>query len=172
MPIEILNRTLDFFVNELSKYTFPQLLAKPSPDHWSLGQMYTHLIDDAGFYVEQIKICAETNDHADEEMSANAKEMFRNNAFPDEKIEGSPSNAFIPQPKSKEKLMIALLHLKKELNDAAVLISATPVKGKSKHPGLNYFSAEEWLQFADMHFRHHLRQKKRLDDFLTASKIL
>ena len=27
--------------------------------------------------------------------------------------------------------------------------------GKTKHPGLNYFTAKEWLQFAEMHLRHH-----------------
>jgi hypothetical protein len=38
--------------------------------------------------------------------------------------------------------------------------------GKTKYPGLNYFTAKEWLQFAGIHLRHHLKQKKRIDDFL------
>jgi hypothetical protein len=46
------------------------------------------------------------------------------------------------------------------------IISKTLFKGKTKHPGLNYFTAKEWLQFAGMHLRHHLKQKKRIDDFL------
>jgi hypothetical protein len=37
--------------------------------------------------------------------------------------------------------------------------------GKTKHPGSNYFTAKEWLQFAEIHLRHHLKQKKRIDDF-------
>jgi hypothetical protein len=36
-------------------------------------------------------------------------------------------------------------------------------RGKAGHPGLGYFSAAEWLQFAEMHLRHHFRQKERLD---------
>jgi hypothetical protein len=49
------------------------------------------------------------------------------------------------------------------------LITQSPYKGKTKHPGLHYFNADEWLQFADMHFRHHVKQKKKIDDFLRIS---
>ena len=52
------------------------------------------------------------------------------------------------------------------MNGQVILMTARKYKGKTKHPGLGYFSAEEWLQFAEMHFRHHLRQKKRIDEFL------
>lgn len=77
-------------------------------------------------------------------------------------IEGAPSNALIPQPESKERLVNDLLKIKEEMNDLAAQIATSKFKGKTKHPGLNYFSAEEWLRFTDIHFRHHLRQKKRL----------
>jgi hypothetical protein len=31
---------------------------------------------------------------------------------------------------------------------------------------LLFFNAPEWLQFAEMHMRHHFRQKMRIDDRL------
>ena len=55
------------------------------------------------------------------------------------------------------------------MNDKALVMNGTVFNGKAKHPGLNYLNASEWLQFADMHMRHHLRQKKRIDDFLRPS---
>jgi hypothetical protein len=164
--LENFNRTISIWIRELDQYTFLQLCAKPSPDRWSLGQMYIHLISDCKYYIEQIKICVATHDHATDEASPNAKTMFLNNDFPDEVLEGSPDNAYIPQPHSKEQLINDLIKLKTDMNHAAIMISESPFDGKTKHPGLNYFSANEWLQFADMHFRHHLRQKKRIDDFL------
>ena len=166
MTIENFNHTIDYWIKELERYTFIQLCAKPSSTSWSLGQMYRHLIDDANFYVEQIKMCIENNNHATEEATTHGKTMLHNNDFPNEVIEGSPNNAFIPQPEGKEQLMNDLLNLKFEMNAMAVLILESPFNGKTKHPGLGYFSAKEWLQFADMHFRHHLRQKKRIDAFL------
>jgi len=168
MTIENFNHTIDLWISELKKYNYAQLCSKPAPTKWSMGQMYTHLIDDALFYIEEIKICVTNNDHIEAQPSAAAQTMFLNNDFPDEMIEGSPDNASIPQPESKEQLMDDLVNLKSEMNKAAHLISESTFIGKTKHPGLNYFSARQWLQFADMHFRHHLRQKKRIDAFLKA----
>lgn len=166
MPIEDYNHAIDTWIKGLEQYDFTQLSTKPSPVSWSLGQLYMHLIADTNFYIEQIKICVSTNDNANEEASLNAKAMFLNNDFPDEVIKGAPSNSLIPQPGSKEQLMTSLKNAKDEMNKMAILIAHSEFKGKTKHPGLNYFSANEWLQFAAMHFRHHLRQKKKIDEFL------
>ena len=164
------NHAIDDWIHELEHYDLTQLCAKPSPNSWSLGQVYMHLIDDTNYYLEQIKICTSINDNEMEEASVTAKKMFLNNAFPDERIEGAPTNINMPQPLSKEQLTGSLENLKDLLENAEILISKTPFKGKTKHPGLNYFSASEWFQFADMHFRHHLRQKKRIDEFLKAGR--
>jgi hypothetical protein len=166
--IDDFNHTSDAYIIALERYTFAQLCARPSPTSWSLGQMYLHLIADTRFYLEQIKICISNNEHDTEQASPHAKTMFARNEFPDGFIEGAPDNARIPQPESKEQLRNELLSVKSEMNAAAALISDSPFTGKTKHPGLHYFNASEWLQFADMHFRHHLRQKKRIDDFLAS----
>jgi DinB superfamily len=164
--MEALNDTIIQWRKELENYRLDQLCAKPSPTAWSLGQLYRHLIEDTYFYLEQATIAASTEEHRFEEASAKAKGMFLENGFPDEQIEGAPDNAFIPQPESKQQLMNDLMDLKDAIRNVGLMISASPIKGKSKHPGLGYFSAQEWIQFADMHFRHHLRQKKRIDAFL------
>ena len=130
------------------------------------GQVYMHLIYNTNYFLEQAKISATTNDNKNEDSSLAAKKLFLNNEFPDELIEGPPDNKSTPQPDSKEQLLGDLIELKNEINTIGVLISKNSFKGKTKHPGLNYFNANEWLQFAEMHFRHHLRQKKRIEDFL------
>ncbi|MBA4056385.1 MAG: hypothetical protein C0490_16845, partial [Marivirga sp.] len=84
----------------------------------------------------------------------------------DEIIEGPPSNANTPQANSKPELIQLLRKLKKDLSDVKFLISKTASTGKTKHPGLHYLTASEWYQFAEMHFRHHLRQKKRIEAHL------
>jgi len=166
MVIDDFNLIVDNWIKALERYHFTQLYIKPSPAGWSLGQLYMHLIADTNFYLEQIEICTSTNDNANEEASPAAKTMLRNNDFPDERIEGAPSNSLVPQPASKGQLSSSLGRIKNEMNRLATLIAAGKYKGKTKHPGLGYFNAHEWLQFAEMHFRHHLRQKKRIDEFL------
>lgn len=166
MLVEDFNRTIEIWIKDLDEYDFIQICTKPSPVSWSIGQVCNHLVAEANHYVGQIKICVSTDDNEFEEASANAKRMFLNNDFPDEVIEGPATNRYVPQPESKEQLMSSLLKLRDEMNKLGVLISESLFQGKTRHPGLNYFNAEEWFQFAGMHFRHHLRQKKRIDDYL------
>ena len=164
--MEDFNHTIDLWIKALEENNFIQVCARPSPASWSLGQVCMHLIGETRHYLEQVNICLSTDDNALEEMSPPAKAMFHANGFPDEVIEGPPTNSDTPQPDSKEELLRCLITLKEEINALEIKISTSPLKGKTKHPGLNYFNAGEWFQFAEMHFRHHLRQKKRIDEFL------
>jgi len=166
MPIDNFNHTIDIWINELHRYNFTQLCTKPNPNSWSLGQVYMHVISQTSYYIEQIAVCVSTNDHWAEEASPGAKKMFLANAFPNELIEGPPSNADTPQPTSKEQLAIDLIALKSKMGVVVATMEKSIYHGKTRHPGLHYFSASDWLQFTDMHLRHHLRQKERVDAFL------
>jgi hypothetical protein len=172
MLVEDFNHTIDIWIKELKRYNFAQLCTKPSPETWSLGQVYVHLIGVTNYFIKQVEICLSTDDNAGEEASAAAKTMFLNNDFPDKMLDGPPSNAHTGQPDSEEQLMSGLMNLKEKVTNIGVLRSKSQFKGKTKHPGLSYFNAQEWLQFAEMHFRHHLRQKKRIDDFLKNTCII
>lgn len=166
MLIDDFNDIIDYWIAELNHYTFEQLCTKPSVESWSLGQLYMHLLENTDFYIDQIRICISNNDFSNEEAADNAKEMFRNNEFPNQLIEGPLENASTPHPTSKEQLHADLLSLKMKMITTASLMAKSDCKGKTKHPGLHYFGAEDWMQFAEMHFRHHVRQKARIDIFL------
>lgn len=167
---EEINQTIDGWIKALDQYTLSELRIKPFPASWSLGQAYFHLINNTWHYVEEAKICSSSDDHMHEQALPEGAAMLANNEFPDTIIEGPDTNADISQPNSKEELRNALSKIKDELCNLAVLILNSPHRGKTRHPGLGYFSANDWLQFADMHFRHHLRQKRRIDDFLRANQ--
>ena len=165
MLTEHFNRTIDIWIHTIQQYNFEQLCAQPSANVWSVGQVCMHLINDTNWFIEQIKICISDNTNANEIMSPFAQAMFLNNAFPDERLTNS-ANANIPQPISKEILLQRFINLKKDMNDAAAQIANSTSTGKTKHPGLHYFNANEWLRFSEMHLRHHLKQKERIEMFL------
>jgi hypothetical protein len=171
-PKEQFSRVLDKWISDLDQLSLPQLLAKPAMNSWSMGQLYNHMLSETNHYFEQIRICLSTNDNMNEEASAEGKIMLYNDSFPDERIQGAPSHAHIPQPENTKQLRAGLIQLQKEMNRLAFEISQTSYRGKSQHPGLNYFSATEWLQFAEMHFRHHEKQKLRIATFLNSGKIV
>lgn len=160
------NHTIETWLAELDHYDLKKLLNQPSPKGWSLGQVYVHIIRQTTFFLQQVRICSSIREHSTEAASAEAKDMFKNNAFPNLALEGPPTNDHVPQPASIDELRSQLLDLKTEANELAVLLQENPSSGKTRHPGLHYFSAKEWLQFAEMHLRHHFRQKARIDRFL------
>jgi hypothetical protein len=56
--------------------------------------------------------------------------------------------------------------LQNKLQDLSAQIDNAVHFGKTKHPALGYLAAKEWYKLIVIHFRHHLRQKKRIDLFL------
>jgi hypothetical protein len=93
--------------------------------------------------------------------------MFARNSFPARILEGPDNDSNIPQPDSKEEIAIRLILILDDINSNTVASGLSRSTGKTRHPGLLYFSGPEWLQFAEMHLRHHFRQKERIDAFLS-----
>jgi hypothetical protein len=139
---------------------------KRDKESWSIGQLYMHLLDDTNWYFDQIEIALQDIDHQFEPTSEKAKQILERGSFGGEKIKGDPQAAAkVLQPKSPEYLLNELQQLK---NRAIVLwekIRNNPT-GKSKHPGLGYFNSLQWLQFAELHLRHHLKQKNSIEEML------
>ncbi len=166
MPDINIMQTVDTWIEVFQQKSFRILCIQPSANSWSLGQVGMHLIEATGFYLRQIAICVNTNDDANETMSASAIQLFKNNELPDVQIEGPETNANTPQPVSKEALLDGLNALKEKIQSLEMLMAQSQFKGKTRHPGLLFFNAEEWMQFADIHLRHHVRQLKRIEAFL------
>ena len=165
MLIDQFNKTIDDWISLLDHYSFDELLKKPDPESWSLGQVYKHLVNETRYYISQVEECLETNDHAMEKMKVNGVTMLSNNAFPDMRIKGEPDSiAKIQQPASQAQLKQEMADLKIAMNNLWKRIIMSPAVGKTMHPGLGYFNAMEWFQFAEMHLRHHFRQKNRIEE--------
>ncbi|ASZ11248.1 DinB family protein [Chitinophaga pendula] len=163
------NETIDQWAIALNDYTLEMLLQKPKIGSWSLGQVYVHITDDTKYFVERMKSALSGDVHSDKQMHEDAKGLFERNGFPDTMIEGPATDDSVRQPANKEELLTSLLFIKDEVNNLSMAFNRSGSKGKAEHPGLHYFTAVEWLQFAEMHMRHHFRQKKRIDDQLFSS---
>lgn len=158
------------WIDALAQYDLDDLQKQPEPGVWSMGQLYVHLIQSSRFFLDQVKFCNSNNDNADRQHAPGAIAIFTRNELPDMRIEGPPSNKTTPQPTDKERLVRSLTTLRDEFEAAHINTADSPFKGKTLHPGLQYFDAEEWLKFTDIHLRHHLRQKQRIDEFLQQYK--
>lgn len=162
--------SIDYWIKTLEQLSYEELLVKPSPLAWSYGQLYQHLVEDTGYFFDQVEVCLCTAENKEASASGFGLKVLENNAFPDMQIKGNPMNDTIPQPASKEALLEGLRNLKIRAHELVARVAVEGGVGKTKHPGLGYFSAAQWLQFVDIHFRHHLAQKNRIDDFLHAAE--
>jgi hypothetical protein len=158
------NETIDLWIGYLDNYTLDELRRKPVAGSWSLGQVYIHITEDTPFHVQQMREALATDTDSDKDKHENARVMFGNDSFPDMQIEGASTDGNVRQPESKEEIFQLLSSIRQEVNDLYSRNDFQASKGKTRHPGLLYFSAAEWLQFTEMHMRHHLRQKKRIDE--------
>ena len=161
------NRTLAIWIDELDRFTLNQLLVKPNPTSWSLGQVYGHIVEETDWYNGQIKISLDDIEKVNAPSTHKAKKLFENGSFPNERIQGDPLIADkVSQTTSIDQLRSDLVKLKSDTNLIWNMMKKADSYGKSEHPGLGYLNCFEWLQYSEMHMRHHLRQKDRIEDFL------
>lgn len=160
---------IDSWKASLNEYDFDQLLKKPSSESWSIGQVYMHLINSTlGFHLKQMDACLQSDANHSEKKTFEGFLAYRIlGGFPPIKIKVPPSELYTPkQPESKEQIASGLEEVEEALKKRLPLLAQAKYQGKTQHPGLGYMNAREWFQLVEMHFRHHLRQKSRLDDFL------
>ncbi|MBL7876061.1 MAG: DinB family protein [Cyclobacteriaceae bacterium] len=164
--LEAFTKTMNYWISSVSNYSLAELQARPDTKSWSLGQVYYHLIEETVWYCQQIEKCFTNQMNTQEVMTEKARLMFATNEFPDIRIVGDPFiSDKVPQPESVEQLVRDMEQLKADVLTLYARVKEN-TKGKSKHPGLGYFSASEWFQYIEMHMRHHMRQKARLDFYL------
>ncbi|WP_332737554.1 DinB family protein [Flavihumibacter sp.] len=173
MLIDTFNDTIDIWISELNRFDLAQLLLKPDDGSWSLGQLYNHLIEDTGWFNDQIEISLTDEANRNVQMSEAARTLFAKGSFSDERIQGDPLSAEkVKQPKSIKELRTGLEQLKFNTNVIWSKMQSMQQFGKSEHPGLGFFNCYEWLQYSEMHMRHHLRQKERIERFLNTGKTV
>ena len=163
MTLNDFDTTINYWIILLDKYSFNQILAKSASNKWSLGQLINHLIESSSFFLQNSKDCLANHENGNQEISSPAREIFRNNELPNIEIEGPESNNFTPQPQNLQALKAGLINLKLEFCLVRDNLLLNQPSGKKKHPGLGYFNAAEWYQFAEIHLRHHIRQKDRIE---------
>ncbi len=154
--------------SELGKYSDEQFSKKPSSESWSIGQVYGHLVfGTLNYQIKQIEQCLSNNANQKEKKSFPGKLMFCINSFPPVRVKVPPSPTYTPkQPESRENILAGMGLLQKRLQNLSGEIDNAVHFGKAKHPAFGYLGAKEWYQLIVMHYRHHLRQKKRIDLFL------
>lgn len=156
------------WLKALYRYRDPELSAALEPEGWTIGQVYNHLITSTQrYHIKQVELCLANQSDQEQGKTEQGEAVFAANAFPPMRIHIPPSPQYTPEQPTGRAVLIA------ELEEIGMLmgmiihqVKQAPTSGKMKHFTLGYLDASEWLQLIAMHWRHHLRQKARLDGLL------
>ena len=156
---------IDAYITDLDSYSMDQLLAKPSSDSWSIGQVYIHLWMSAkGFFFKKAEQCL-SKENVETGVGKNWKGwiVFTLGKMPVAKVKMPASIAVQPrEPESKEQLVAKLNEIKQMATDYIKRIPDSDPSLKVKHPFLGYLNTAEWIALCNVHFQHHEGQKKRI----------
>ena len=160
---------IEFYIQEIDRYSDEQFTRKPAEDSWSIGQMYEHLaLSHQYFFMKNAELClAKEKGQEGGAPSEIGAGILSNNSFPPIKIKPSrPAGTPEPVAQSRSHYKTALRKLQQEITDRAAAIDADANTYTIEHPRFGALNAQQWFQFHEIHFRHHLRQKRELDQFL------
>ncbi|MFJ7828296.1 DinB family protein [Psychrobacillus sp. NPDC096623] len=161
------NELLVTFKSDLYNYSLEQLRYNSDEGVWSIGQMYDHLIVVAHEYLDNLEICAALNEEHPFGKTQFGEQLYKNGGFPPIKIR-LPDELNSPPNNSDSKgflisRMELLIHRMSHMKSKVDYINPN---NKVEHGGFGWLNGKEWYELVEMHFRHHLLQKKELDSYL------
>ncbi len=158
-------KTAHFLLGELNKYSLEQILQKPDEKSWSLGQLYNHLtLGTFNFNIKNIRKCIHLKENKNKSKSIPGILVFFIGTFPPFRFKVVDPLKYNPaKPESIAEIKENLSKLVLEMNNIKDDLISEKIFGKEKHPVLGYLNSYEWYKLIEMHFRHHLRQKERVE---------
>jgi hypothetical protein len=155
-----------YYLKELDYYGKNQFKYKPSETEWSLGQLYDHLVSGTyAFHIKEIENCLSRKNGSEAGAKKfKGKVVFFLKRFPGIKFKGRPDYTPV-QPESPAKMKDEVYRFIKAMQKVSKDIDQAnnPVY-KTMHPAFGMLNALEWYMVIEMHFRHHIKQKTKLDE--------
>ena len=159
---------LSVWEQALDQYSEADFARQPAPDAWSIGQVYEHLVRSLlRYHLQQAELCMTSDADAGASKKMPGRITYFFGGLLPVRVKVPPTPQYTPpQPESTAAVKAMFPTLHEKMAAAAELLSQPHARGKTAHPALGYLNALEWFALIEMHFRHHLRQKKRIDAFL------
>ncbi|MGB7393142.1 MAG: hypothetical protein WA913_01990, partial [Pricia sp.] len=130
-------------------------------------QLYQHIIDETTWYNGQLEISLKDDENVTVVTTDQAAALFKAGSFADKRIKGDPLiSDNVKQPITIDQISSDMDKLKIDTNKIWEKMNNTPTFGKSEHPGMGFLTGFEWLQYSEMHMRHHFKQKRRIESFI------
>jgi hypothetical protein len=160
-------RAIASWQQALNYYNPEVLQMQPPGGGWTLGQVVEHLlVSSEQLFFKKAQSCLQGEVfNADKGLNFWGKLTFLMGGFPPVRVRTPAQYRHEPeQPASVEALQERLTHLQEQ--NAALLESlqqTSDFANKRGHPLFGYMNAWQWFAATGMHFRHHHRQRQRIE---------
>ena len=163
-----------FWLVELENYNEGPFSALTPNSEWTMGQLYEHLFQYTVYCTEKIEESITVSSEGVAKLTFAGKMVFSLGSFFGKKAKDS--KMIIPDlPSQPEDIMdarnkiIRCLKLMDEANDLINLHSDTAKESVSEHPVFGSLSAIQWFDLIIRHFKHHRKQKRKIDNYFIRS---
>ncbi|RTR36218.1 DinB family protein [Robertmurraya yapensis] len=158
---------IDTYKDNLRKYSLKQLRYISAEGTWSICQMYDHIIVVAHEYIDKVEACAVSEEEQVLGKTKSGEHLFEIGGFPPIKIK-LPDELNSPPYNldSRENLSFRLEQVRERLKQWESKVDTININYKMKHGGFGWLNAREWYDLVGMHFRHHFRQLRELEQKL------
>jgi len=160
------NKAIDYWIDEYKRYDWDKIQMKPAENSWSLGQIGIHLwMSSKNFFFKNAEKCLNKEGvERGKGRKFGASLIFTFKTLPPVRYEMPAQVSVQPkQPESKEQLIAKLEDIKAQASAYIKRIPDSDPDLKIKHPFLGWLNTAEWITLCNIHFRHHMRQKARLE---------
>jgi len=163
-------RTTNQWLASLDHYSEEDLRRSnpDGPDAWTLGQIYGHILDATeSLAIPSIGKCLDPQRvPTDKKMNVAGRLIFFIGSFPPIRIRYKPRPDYVPPSITVEEARAGLIRSLEAIRKVSGSIASADRRRKARHPAFGPLNVDQWLLFAEMHLRHHLRQKVRMDKAL------
>lgn len=159
-----------YWLKELDYYGKNQFKTRLNEQGWTIGQLYHHLLNyTREYHFKPIEtILMGRGEEIKKGKTFHGFWVFQLNKYLPFKYKSNP--VLEPaQPIATEKVKDDFYRFLKVMYRLAKEIDKNNPTAKVQHPKFGYLTAMEWYQLIDMHFRHHIRQKKKLDKLVRSN---
>jgi hypothetical protein len=158
------------WIDALGNYSDAAFASKPSQEAWSIGQVYAHLASVTEKCLQNALLCA--NNQGETGHSGFGPAIFSwMGSFPPvkmriKKIPPGMEAVYAPPQIGKEEALKRLMDALQQMKTSSAAVQKADRKHRVQHWAGGWFNAHQWFHSAEMHLKHHFRQKKRIDQFL------
>lgn len=158
------------WADALDRYSDNAFVLKPSGSDWCMAEVYDHIVQVTAKCLENALACSRSEGETGHSGMGAALFSLMGSFPPIKlKIKQVPSGLeyiYHPQTISRQEARAGLEAALEKMKTAALQVQNSPKNIRVKHWAGGWFNAVQWYHSAEMHLKHHFRQKKRIDTFL------